>query len=137
MVEDEAMSIGYNKVPYHFWLQMKQAPIIKLEIPFELRLKKIMEDYSNASIHDLKSCISKISEQLGGERTKTCLTLLNHNEIEAVARITLAHYDKQYAFNYNKNKKSKIYILDSSTDDIHYNATLIEELFKQICPTLN
>ncbi len=137
LVEDEAMSIGYNKVPYHFWLQMKQAPIIKLEIPFELRLKKIMEDYSKASIHDLKICISKISEQLGGERTKICLNLLRENEIEAVARITLSHYDKQYAFKYNKNVTTKIYAVASETDDISYNANLIAQTFKQLCPTLN
>jgi len=38
LLEDESMSIGYNKIPYPFWLQMKESPIIKVNMPFELKV---------------------------------------------------------------------------------------------------
>ena len=44
LLEDEAQTIGFNKLPHGLWQQMKQSTIIKIEIPFELRVQKLVED---------------------------------------------------------------------------------------------
>jgi tRNA 2-selenouridine synthase len=132
LAEDEAMTIGYNRIPYPFWLQMKAAPLFIFHVPFELRLKKIMSDYSQAPIPVLKSAITKIGEQLGGEATKNCLALLDKNDVSSVAQIVLKHYDKAYAHKYKQKTNQTVLNLQTQTDDVVANSKLILEAFDSI-----
>jgi tRNA 2-selenouridine synthase len=132
VLEDESQTIGFNKLPHGLWLQMKKATIIKLEIPFELRVQKLVEDYTTVNIDALKSCVVKISQQLGTLNTKLCLQYLDENNLSDVARLSLLYYDRAYEFSY-KNKKQPIIILDSDTIDAEVNASKV----KQIIDTLN
>ncbi|MDI9340734.1 MAG: tRNA 2-selenouridine(34) synthase MnmH [Sediminibacterium sp.] len=135
LMEDEAMSIGYNKIPYPLWLQMKKAPIIKLVIPFELRVKKIMSDYGNASVDELKTCLLRIGDQLGGQLTKECIEELDNGRINSVARTILNYYDKAYAFQHEKKKDNTFIIVESGTDNLEENAERIVKVFKELCRT--
>jgi tRNA 2-selenouridine synthase len=130
--EDESQTIGYNKLPHPLWLQMKQAPIVKIEIPLELRVQKLVEDYSTVDIDALKNCVLKISEKLGPINTKLCIQNLDNNHLADVARLSLLYYDKAYEHLY-KNKKQQIIILDSDTIDAKVNAQKVQ----QIISTLN
>jgi tRNA 2-selenouridine synthase len=132
ILEDEAQTIGFNKLPHGLWLQMKKATIIKIEIPFELRVQKLVEDYTTVNIEALKSCVVKISQQLGTLNTKLCLQHLDDNNLSDVARLSLLYYDRAYEFSY-KNKKQPIIKLDSDTIDAEQNALKV----KQIIDTLN
>ena len=132
VLEDEAQTIGFNKLPHGLWLQMKQAIIIKIEIPFELRVQKLVEDYTTVNIEALKSCVVKISQQLGTLNTKLCLQHLDDNNLSDVARLSLLYYDRAYEFSY-KNKKQHIIKLDSDTIDAEQNALKV----KQVIETLN
>lgn len=132
ILEDEAQTIGFNKLPHGLWLQMKQATIIKIEIPFELRVQKLVEDYTTVDIEALKSCVIKISQQLGTQNTKLCLQYLDDKNLSDVARLSLLYYDRAYEFSY-KNKKQPIIKLDSDTIDATINAQKV----KQIIDTLN
>lgn len=131
ILEDESQTIGFNKLPHGLWLQMKQATIIKLEIPFELRVQKLVEDYTTVNIEALKSCVVKISQQLGTLNTKLCLQYLDDRNLPDVARLSLLYYDRAYEFSY-KNKKQPIIKLDSDTIDAQLNALKV----KQIIDTL-
>ena len=132
VLEDEAQTIGFNKLPHGLWLQMKQAIIIKIEIPFELRVQKLVEDYTTVNIEALKSCVVKISQQLGTLNTKLCLQHLDDNNLSDVARLSLLYYDRAYEFSY-KNKKQPIIKLDSDTIDAEQNALKV----KQVIDTIN
>ncbi len=132
ILEDESQSIGFNKIPFGLWQQMKQATIIKLEIPFELRVQKLVDDYTTVDIEALKSCVVKIAQQLGLLNTKLCLQYLDEGNLHDVARLSLLYYDKAYEFSY-KNKKQPIIYLNSDTIDATINAQKI----KQILNTLN
>jgi len=132
ILEDESQSIGYNKIPKGLWQQMKQATIIKLEIPFELRVQKLVDDYTTVDIEALKSCVIKIAQQLGSLNTKLCLQHLDEKNLHDVARLSLLYYDKAYEFSY-KNKKQPIIHLNSDTIDANVNAQKV----KQIIDTLN
>ena len=132
VLEDESQTIGYNKIPIGLWQQMKLATIIKLEIPFELRVQKLVDDYTTVDVEALKSCVIKIAQQLGSLNTKLCLQYLDEKNLHDVARLSLLYYDKAYEFSY-KNKKQPIIHLNSDTIDASINAQKV----KQIIDTLN
>lgn len=131
VLEDESQSIGFNKIPHPLWLQMKSAPIVKFEIPFELRVQKLVDDYTTTDINALKSSVLKISEKLGGDNAKLCLQYLDEGKLADVARSALQYYDKAYAHLY-QNKKQKIICVASETIDASINA----QTLKQIIDTL-
>ncbi|MBA4239556.1 MAG: tRNA 2-selenouridine(34) synthase MnmH [Sphingobacteriaceae bacterium] len=132
ILEDESQTIGFNKLPHSLWQQMKQAPIVKIEIPFELRVQKLVEDYTTVDINALKACVGKIAQQLGTLNTKLCLQYLDDKNLSDVARLSLLYYDRAYEFNY-KNKKQPIIHLNSDTIDATINAQKV----KQMIDTLN
>jgi len=132
IIEDEAQTIGFNKLPHGLWLQMKQSTIVKIEIPFELRVQKLVEDYTTVDVNALKNCVRKISQQLGSLNTKLCLEYLDANNLSDVARLSLLYYDRAYEHSYD-NKKQPIIHLKSDTIDAKINAQKI----KQIIETIN
>ena len=131
IIEDESQNIGYNKIPQALWQQMKQAPIIKLSIPFELRVIKLVEDYTTADIQTLKDCVLKISQQLGTLNTKLCLQYLNEHNLADVARLSLQYYDKAYDYTYNK-KTQQIINLSCDTLNPVTNAIKVLEIIKTL-----
>lgn len=131
VLEDESQNIGYNKIPQALWLQMKKATIIKLEIPFELRVQKLVHDYTTVNIEALKSCVIKISQQLGTLNTKLCLNYLDEGNLSEVARLSLIYYDKAYEYSYNK-KTQPVFHISSNTIDASVNAQKVKQLLNTI-----
>lgn len=131
ILEDESQAIGYNRIPYALWLQMKQAPIIKLEIPIELRIPKLVEDYATVDKDQLKQAVLKIAQQLGPLNTKLCLLNIDAGQLADVARLCLLYYDKAYDFLY-ENKKQPIISIQSDTMDAAINAKKILPLIDSI-----
>lgn len=127
LVEDESMSIGYNKIPYPFWQQMKAATIIKIIVPFDLRVKRLVKEYGSADIESLKKSIRNISQQLGPSQFKECITLLDEGKLDEVAAITLKYYDRAYEFNHTKKNITTIIQVETETDDAKINAEKIKQ----------
>lgn len=132
LVEDESQSIGFNKIPRGFWLQMKKAPIIKLEVPFELRVQKLVQDYTTTNIEALKICIKKIEQNLGTQNANLCLNYLDENNLTEVARLTLKYYDKAYSFTYNKKTSQQIIPLVLDTMNIEENTLKLKMALKSL-----
>ena len=132
LVEDESQSIGFNKIPRGFWLQMKKAPIIKLEVPFELRVQKLVQDYTTTNIEALKMCVKKIEQNLGTQNANLCLNYLDENNLTEVARLTLKYYDKAYSFTYNKKTSQQIIPLVLDTMNIEENTLKLKMALKSL-----
>lgn len=132
LVEDESQSIGFNKIPRDFWLQMKKAPIIKLDVPFELRVQKLVQDYTTTNIEALKICIKKIEQNLGTQNANLCLNYLDENNLTEVARLTLKYYDKAYSFTYNKKTSQQIIPLVLDTMNIEDNTLKLKMALKSL-----
>lgn len=130
LVEDESMSIGYNKIPYPFWLQMKAAPIIKVIVPFDLRVQRLVLDYGMADKNVLAKCIQNIAQQLGPNNVKDCMQFLQEGNLADVAAITLRYYDKAYEYNHIKREIKKIITLETDTSDAAINASKVKEAFE-------
>lgn len=132
LIEDESQSIGYNKIPNAFWLQMKKAPIIKVEIPFELRVQKLVQDYTTTNIEALKICVKKIEQNLGPQNAILCLKYLNENNLTDVARLTLKYYDKAYSYTYNKKNTQLIIPLVLDSMNIEENSLKLIKLINSL-----
>lgn len=130
LVEDESMSIGYNKIPYPFWLQMKAAPIIKVMVPFDLRVQRLVLDYGMADKNVLAKCIQNIAQQLGPNNVKDCMQFLQEGNLADVAAITLRYYDKAYEYNHIKREIKKIITVETDTSDAAINALKVKEAFE-------
>lgn len=131
LLEDESMNIGYNKLPYPLWLQMKEAPILKLLMPFELRVNRLVREYGNAPVEQLIKSVQNISSQLGPNNCKMCIELLQAGNMAEVARITLKYYDKAYEYNHQKKETKKIIEIKTDTDKITVNAKKIIEAYEK------
>ncbi|MCD6069461.1 MAG: tRNA 2-selenouridine synthase [Bacteroidetes bacterium] len=131
ILEDESQSIGYNKIPQPLWQQMKQAPIIKLDIPFDMRVQKLVEDYTTTDTDALKLCVTKIAQQLGPLNTKLCIMHLDKGQLEDVARISLSYYDKSYEYKYG-DKKGRITELRLDTVDPKANAEKVKQVIDSL-----
>ena len=132
LIEDESQSIGYNKIPHALWLQMKKAPIIKLDIPFELRVLKLVQDYTTTNIDALKICVKKIEQNLGIQNASLCFKYLDENNLTDVARLTLKYYDKAYSYTYNKKTTQQIIPVVLDTMNFEENTLKLKGVIKSL-----
>jgi tRNA 2-selenouridine synthase len=95
-LEDESQRIGLVNIPKDLWNNMRQSAIYFLDIPFEERLKHLVEEYGDLEKQKMIDAIDRIRNRLGGLEAITAIGfLLEDNTIESF-RILLKYYDKWY-----------------------------------------
>lgn len=95
-LEDESRVLGGLILPPKLWEQKQAAPVFFIEIPDEDRVRLLLEDYGKLDHAGVEASIKKISEKLGGLRTKQALEALENNQDELLTRMLLDYYDKLY-----------------------------------------
>ena len=95
-LEDESQRIGLVNIPGELWKTMRQSPVYFLDIPFEERLKHIVQEYGQLAPEKLADAIGRISQKLGNLNAKTAILLLNEGKITESFDILLKYYDKHY-----------------------------------------
>ena len=95
-LEDESQRIGKLNIPHPFWRCMRQAPVFFLDIPFEERLKHIVQEYSGHEKERYVNAIIRIQKRLGPNETKTAIHFLLDDDYASCFRILLNYYDKTY-----------------------------------------
>ncbi|MFI5150838.1 MAG: tRNA 2-selenouridine(34) synthase MnmH [Bacteroidia bacterium] len=95
-VEDESRSIGRVFIPPAFWNQMKQAPLVKVELPKAIRVERLLKEYGCFTKAELEAAVLRIQKRLGGMATKQCLEALGSGDLQTVTEISLTYYDKAY-----------------------------------------
>lgn len=116
-LEDESRSIGQVNIPNSLWDKMRKAPIIFLEVPIDIRISNIINDYSDYPKDKVIASINKISKKLGGLDTKIALEALEQNNINKLCNLMLNYYDKSYLFALNKRENPKIKKIDIDFND--------------------
>ncbi len=129
-VEDESQRIGTNMLPMSFFKNLRNSICYFIDIPFESRLKFIVQSYGRFSVADLIAATLRIQKRLGGLETKTVVNLLVENDIEAAFAILLKHYDKVYLKNIETATipKLKTEVIKADRVDPIQNATLLMHL---------
>ena len=95
-LEDESQRIGQVNIPPDIWNKMRQSPVYFLDIPFEERLKHIVQEYGQLDPEKVTDAITRISQKLGHLNAKTAILLLKEGKITESFDILLKYYDKHY-----------------------------------------
>ncbi|MCC9168677.1 tRNA 2-selenouridine(34) synthase MnmH [Pontibacter harenae] len=112
-LEDEDITIGKVVLPKPLHDQMQQAPTIVLEVPKQLRVQKLAEEYCRTDKTLLEAAILRIKKRLGGLATKEALEAIAADDMEKMVEIALTYYDKCYTYELAKKQRMLILPLES------------------------
>ena len=96
-VEDESRSIGRISVPGGLFEQMRMAPLVVLEIPRQVRVRKLADEYGHQDPAALAASVLRIRKRLGGLATTEALTAIGDADMEKMVSLVLDYYDKTYS----------------------------------------
>jgi tRNA 2-selenouridine synthase len=122
-VEGESQRIGNVNLPMGFHKTMRNSVLLFLDIPFEERLKHIVNGYGKYPKEKLMNATVRIKKRLGGLETKNAVNALLEDDVETCFRILLHYYDKLYLKStYNKEMgERQIIKIECSTVDVKQN----------------
>ncbi|WP_018612009.1 tRNA 2-selenouridine(34) synthase MnmH [Segetibacter koreensis] len=132
-LEDESQRIGSVSIPNNLYSYIQTRPVYFLEIPFEERLKYIVNTYGRFEKVKLAESITRITKRLGGLETKTALELLEAGNVSDCFKILLKYYDKYYLKCLEQKKNKVLFIKKIPLESTHpgENATIILEIASQ------
>lgn len=96
-LENESPGIGGLFIPIGIRNNMKNAPLINIELPDKERIKRITKEYGKFEPYLLEERINKIKRKLGDENLKKAVFNLYNNQLEETIKILLNYYDKGYS----------------------------------------
>ena len=128
-LEDESMTIGRVMMPKPLFDQMQASPTIAIEVPKQLRIQKLAQEYCRTNEAVLATAILKIKKRLGGLATKEALSAISDGDMEKMVEIALAYYDKAYS--HELAKKQQVLKLELPGIDPEENAASILAFAKQ------
>ncbi len=126
-VEDESKPIGKNFIPDEFFKQMRKAPVLKINISKEERIKRLVKDYTFADKEILIYHLNRIKKRLGPKETQMAIESVENGEMATAVDISLTFYDKAYAHGLSKRNIKSIKELDLKFDNPKENAKKILE----------
>ena len=128
-LEDESRMIGRITLPDPVVEHLSKGLLIRVELDTVIRINRLVQEYAGFDKRLLAGAIQKISERLGGTRTKEALTALENDRFEVVAAIVLAYYDKAYLYSMTKRKNKSVLDIQISGQDIAGDAARIIDVF--------
>jgi len=108
-LEDESRSIGKVFLNLNLWNNKQQSPLLIIDLPVEIRLKKLATEYGIFSQEELKAAFGNIIRRLGNEQWKNAIVALEQKKFEEAARIALYYYDKAYETGITMKETKDIY----------------------------
>lgn len=101
-IEREGMTIGKVYLPQSLWQKMNVSTVVHIDVPLEIRVNRLVNDYGNAPKETLEKSIRKLQQKLGGQHMNAALEFLENGNLYAVAELLLTYYDKRYRFSQEK-----------------------------------
>jgi tRNA 2-selenouridine synthase len=75
---------------------LRLSPLFVIDLPLEVRVKKLVEDYGENMAEGLVESITNIKRRLGNERWKEAIDAVADKNFAKAAEIILFYYDKAY-----------------------------------------
>jgi tRNA 2-selenouridine synthase len=88
---------------------MRKAPVIKLNIPLEERIRFLTQEYGKLDPKFLIECTQRIGKRLGPEQTRDAILAIQENRMADFIRLVLVYYDKTYKTGQSMRKEPSIY----------------------------
>jgi len=130
-LEDESLTIGRLNIPKPLFEQMRQAPLVVLDIPKAVRTRKLAAEYGKEDPQQLAESIQRISKRLGGLATKQALAAIEAGDMEQMVDLALSYYDKTYGFGLDNKASRRLVRVPSDTCDPVVNAELVREAVRR------
>lgn len=116
-LEDESRNVGSCFIPMALWQQMRAAPVAFVDVPKEIRVKRLVAEYTGIDHNLLVEATERISRRLGGKVTKDALEALSHHDYATVANLTLDYYDKAYLHGLSQRPPANIHPMQVMDDN--------------------
>ena len=129
-MEDESQRIGDVNIPSNFFRYMRTKPVFFLDIPFEERLKHIVEEYGKLDKERMVNAIIRIQKRLGGLEAKNAVNFLMEGNMTECFSILLRYYDKWYgkSMQTRDNWESLISRISCDRCDASANAAQLQKI---------
>jgi tRNA 2-selenouridine synthase len=124
-LEDESKAIGSVFIPDELFYQMKNSPAIKIDMNFDLRVRRLEREYATFPSTQLKDAVARIRKRLGDENTRIALDAIDRSQFNKAIAIVLTYYDKTYNYGLNRRDAQKIHTIGLHGDDPDENTTCI------------
>lgn len=124
-IEDESRMIGRLNIPKGLYSQIRATKVLKLDVPKDLRIKHLVEDYSHTNITNLVDASDRLKKRLGGLKLNEVRTYLLENDFASAASTLLDYYDKAYLYGLSQRPTESIVTIKTCSIDPVYNAKLI------------
>lgn len=131
-IEDESRNFSSIVIPGAFWEQMRNAPLVVVDVPLECRISRLVTEYGCFPPEILAESIRRISKRLGGLRMQEAIQALESGNTAKTAEILLEYYDRIYTTGMKRKDGQKTYRLKVTEDNPEKTATLLLELVKEI-----
>ncbi len=130
-MEDESQNIGKIKIPDSVYKMMRLAQVVKVVIPFDIRVKRLVGDYTKFPKEDLKDGTMKIAKRLGNLRLNQSLEYLENGDMENWVKMMLEYYDKAYNHGLSQRDADTILEIEVSSKNLKDDTMQILDFIKQ------
>ncbi|MEM7106394.1 MAG: tRNA 2-selenouridine(34) synthase MnmH [Bacteroidota bacterium] len=127
-LENESRTIGTVYLPDPFLDTMKSSILINVDIPMNLRVQRLVNEYATFPPESLIDAFERIERRLGGQNMKAAIQAINAGEFHEAAAIALRYYDKSYLHAVNRWPFKKIFEIQLEEDNPENGAKTIIEL---------
>lgn len=131
-VEDESLNVGSVRLPMPFYEQMRKAPVIFIDVPKEVRIRHLVQDYTGYNHQLLEQALVRIKKRMGGLHFQEALEALTAKEYAKVADLSLIYYDKAYLFGISKREPHTVHTLNLTVENLAENARRTIQLADRI-----
>ena len=127
-MEDESRNIGSVYLPEEIYRKIRFAPVIFVDIPIEIRIDRLVKEYTGFEDMHIEFALEKIKKRIGGLNYKLAKQALVENNYSEVAKIALIYYDKAYKYGIDKREKDSITTIEITKDNPKDTANTILKL---------
>lgn len=127
-IEDESLSIGKVFIPRPFFDQLSSAPLVKLVVPMEHRIMRLVKQYTHGNAEQLTVAVQHIEKRMGTENARAVIELIRSNNMTAAVERILKYYDKLYTRSMQQHQRTGNYELEFSTGPVSVIADKIADI---------
>lgn len=124
-IEDESKTIGSVHIPDEIYQQMREARIIRVEVPENERVKRLIAEYSMFPAEELLDSLERIRKRFGNQNIQPAKDAILTRDFEKAVHLILEYYDRTYLYGLSKRNPSMISTVILETIDSEINAALI------------
>ena len=95
-VEDESIGIGNIFLPDSIWKSIRSAPLFRIDMPKEIRIQRLVNEYGCADRMEFLNAMEKITKKLGGQNFIEAKEYLMKGDMATTINILLNYYDRAY-----------------------------------------